>query len=234
MKDKNRYLKLLKDAGIDRAVLDAIAAIDRPRFFDKIFADQVYSLDRIPVGAGQKSDDPVTLARMIGHLGLKKGNRVLEVGTGSGYSTAVLATLAREVVTIEYHEDLALLAKEHVIGEGFPSTRFYTGDATDFDGPLGEFDAVIVFAACMRTPYFLINTVKPGGVAVYPMGPAHQQQITRFTNNEKARMVSDNFRFYEMCSFDSIRGVYGWVDVGGPVPDHEPEERGVPEKPEGE
>jgi protein-L-isoaspartate O-methyltransferase len=136
-------------------------------------------------------------------------------------------------VTIEYHEELARLAKEHVIGEGHPGVRFYAGDATDFDGPLGDFDAVIVFAACMRTPYFLINTVKPGGIAVYPMGPAHQQQITRFTNNEEARQASENFSFYEFCSFDSIRGVYGWVDVGEAVPDHEPEERGA-EKPEGE
>ncbi len=233
MKEKNRYLKLLKDAGIEKTVLDAIAAVDRPRFFDRIFADQAYSPDQIPIGAGQKSDDPLTMARMIGYLELKKGKRVLEVGTGSGYSTAVLSVLSREVVTIEYHEDLARLAKERVIGEGHPGVRFYAGDATDFDGPLGDFDAVIVFAACMRTPYFLINTVKPGGVAVYPMGPAHQQQITRFTNNEDARQMAENFRFYEFCSFDSIRGVYGWVDVGEAVPDHEPEERGA-EKPEGE
>jgi protein-L-isoaspartate(D-aspartate) O-methyltransferase len=234
MKEKNRYLKLLKEAGIEKAVLDAIDAVDRPRFFDRIFADQAYSLDRIPIGAGQRSDDPVTMARMIGHLNLKRGRRVLEVGTGSGYSTAVLSTLAREVVTIEYHEDLARLAKERVIGEGFSATRFYAGDATDFDGPLGEFDAVVVFAACMRTPYFLINTVKPGGVAVYPMGPAHQQQIARFTNNEKARQISENFRFYDLCTFDSIRGVYGWVDVGEAVHDQEPEERPAPEKQEGE
>lgn len=232
MKDKSRYLKLLKEAGIGKTVLDAIESVDKPRFFDKIFAEQVYTLDRIPVGSGQKSDDPVAMARMIGRLDLDKGKRVLEVGTGSGYSTAVLATLAKEVVTIEFHEDLARLAKEHVIGEGHRDVRFYAGDATDFDGPLGDFDAVIVFAACMRTPYFLINAVRPGGVAVYPMGPAHQQQIACFTNYEEARKVSDNFRFYEMCSFESIRGVYGWIDQGEPVPDHEPEERGVPEKPE--
>ncbi len=232
MKDKNRYLKSLKEAGIGTAVLDAIDAIDRPRFFDRIFADQVYSLEQIPIGAGQKSDDPVIMAKMIGRLDLKKSSRVLEVGTGSGYSTAVLSAMAREVVTIEYHEDLARIAKERVIGEGYRAARFYAGDATDFDGPLGEFDAVIVFAACMRTPYFLINTVKPGGVAVYPMGPAHQQQIARFTNNEEARQVSENFRFYEFCTFDSIRGVYGWVDAGEAIPDHEPEERPAPEKPE--
>lgn len=232
MKDKARYLKLLKDSGIDQAVYDAIAGIERRAFFDPIFADLVYSSEPVPIGAGQKSDDPVIMAKMIGHLAPAKNKRVLEVGTGSGYSTAVLSALVHEVVTIEYYEELARAAKERVIMQGFRDARFYAGDATDFDGPLGVFDAVIVFAACTRTPYFLINTVKPGGVAVYPMGPAHQQQIVRFVNNEEARQSSENFSFYDLCAFDSIRGVYGWVDAQEPLADHEPEERGVPEQPE--
>jgi protein-L-isoaspartate(D-aspartate) O-methyltransferase len=213
MKDSSKYLKHLKEAGIGKAILDAVAHVDKRKFFDPIFADRVYAPDAIPIGCGQKSDDPVIMAKMIGHLGLKKRSRLLEVGTGSGYSTAVLSLLAQEVVTVEYHEDLARTAKERVIGEGFSGARFYAGDATDFDGPLGLFDAVIVFAACSRTPYFLVNAVKPGGIAVFPMGPAHQQQIARFTNNAEARRMSDNFRFYDMCTYDSIRGVYGWVDV---------------------
>jgi len=187
--------------------------VDRKKFVDPIFADRAYSFEEIPIGCGQKNDDPVIMARMIGQLGLKKKSRVLEVGTGSGYSTAILSLLSHEVVTIEYHEDLARTAKERVIGQGFNSARFYAGDATDFDGPLGLFDSVIVFAACSRTPYFLINAVKPGGIAVFPMGPPHQQQIARFVNNAEARRMSDNFRFLDFCAFDSIRGVYGWVDV---------------------
>jgi protein-L-isoaspartate(D-aspartate) O-methyltransferase len=213
MKDSTKYLKHLKEAGIGKPVLDAMAGVDRRKFFDPIFADRVYAEEAIPIGCGQKSDDSLIMARMIGHLGLKKKSRVLEVGTGSGYSTTILALLAHEVVTVEYHEELARAAKERVIGEGYGGVRFYAGDATDFDGPLGLFDAVIVFAACARTPYFLINAVKPGGVAVFPMGPAHQQQIARFVNNPEARRMSDNFRFSDMCGFDSIRGVYGWVDV---------------------
>lgn len=213
MKESTKYLKHLKEAGIVKAVLDAAADVDRKKFVDPIFADRAYSLEEIPIGCGQKNDDPVIMARMIGQLGLKKKSRVLEVGTGSGYSTAILSLLSHEVVTIEYHEDLARTAKERVIGHGFNSTRFYAGDATDFDGPLGLFDSVIVFAACSRTPYFLINAVKPGGVAVFPMGPPHQQQIARFVNNAEARRMSDNFRFLDFCAFDSIRGVYGWVDV---------------------
>jgi protein-L-isoaspartate(D-aspartate) O-methyltransferase len=213
MKESTKYLKHLKEAGIVKAVLEAAADVDRKNFVDPIFADRAYSPEEIPIGYGQKSDDPVIMAKMISQLGLKKKSRVLEVGTGSGYSTAILSLLSHEVVTVEYHEDLARSAKERVIGEGYGSIRFYAGDATDFDGPLGLFDSVIVFAACSRTPYFLINAVKPGGIAVFPMGPAHQQQIARFVNNAEARRMSDNFRFSDFCAFDSIRGVYGWIDV---------------------
>jgi protein-L-isoaspartate(D-aspartate) O-methyltransferase len=228
MKDSTKYLKHLKEAGIGKTVLDAIAEVDRRKFFDPIFSDRVYTAEAIPIGCGQKSDDPLIMAKMIGHLGLKKKkSRVLEVGTGSGYSTAILAQLSPNVVTVEYHEDLARTAKERVIGQGYGDARFYAGDATDFDGPLGLFDAVIVFAACSRTPYFLINAVKPGGIAVFPMGPAHQQQIARFVNNPDARRMGDNFKFSDMCTFDSIRGVYGWIDVPDMDFSEPPPDKGV-------
>ena len=231
-REKSNCIKLLKEAKVGKPVLDAIASVDRKKFFDPIFADRAWSPGPIPIGAGQTSDDLAVLARMIGLLAPKKKWRILEVGTGSGYSTAVLSLMAREVVTIEYHEELARSAKERVIGAGYSNTRFFTGDATDFDGPLGEFDGVIVFAACVRTPYFLVNVVKEGGFAVFPMGPAHQQQITHFVNNPAARRTNENYRFYELCTFPSIRGVYGWVDeVEAEFPEPKPE---IPaeEKPE--
>jgi protein-L-isoaspartate(D-aspartate) O-methyltransferase len=83
MSNKANFLKKLKDAGIGKAVLNAIAETDRVPFFDPMFADRVWSLEPLPIGSGQKSDDPVIMAKMIGHLSLKKKSRVLEVGTGS-------------------------------------------------------------------------------------------------------------------------------------------------------
>ena len=88
MKEKNRYLKLLTEAGIEKTVLDAIACIDRPRFFDKIFADQVYTLDQIPIGAGQKSDDPVLKT-------VKKAGEALGRATG-GLRDAMKDILKKE------------------------------------------------------------------------------------------------------------------------------------------
>ena len=212
-RDKNKYLKLLAEAGISKGTMKAIGAVDRVKYFDQIFSDRVFSNEQIPIGAGQKSDDPVTLARMIDLLALKKNWRLLEVGTGSGYSTAILSQLVKEVITVEYHEELAQRARERITNDGYTSVRFFCGDATDFSEPIGDFDAVVIFAACLRTPYSIINMIKPGGEAVFPLGPAYQQQITRFLNMIEAPDISKNFNFYDLCTFDSIRGVYGWVDV---------------------
>ena len=133
---------------------------------------------------------------------------------GSGYSTAVLSKMVREIVTTEFYEELALQAKERVIGMGSRNVKFFAGDGTDSDyiDPEWQFDGLIVFAACIKTPYSIVNLLKPGGVAVFPMGPAHQQQITRFTNNFEVKSMHDNYQFHDFCVFESIRGQYGWVD----------------------
>jgi len=223
--EKSNYFRQLSDAGIGAATMDALRGVDREKFFDPIFKDRLYSMERIPIGAGQRSDDPRIMARMTDLLGLKKECRVLEVGTGSGFSTAVLSRLAGEVVTVEYIEALALRAKERMDGDGHARVRFYCGDATDFEGDLGEFDAAVVFAACVRTPYSIVTMLKPGCAAVFPMGPAHQQQITRFVNELGAPDMSKNFRFYDLCEFDSIRGAYGWIDAPAAPSEEGPEEK---------
>ncbi len=210
---KNKFLRLLTGAHIRKATVSAFSAVERAKYFDPIFHERANSPEPIPIGSGQKSDHLITLAKMIDLLELKKSRRVLEVGTGSGYSAAVLSHLAGEVVTIEYHEELALRARERIKSEGYDPVRFFCGDATDFDEPIGEFDAAIVLSACLRTPYSIINVLKPGGVAVFPLGPAFQQQITRYVNALEAPDISRNFKFFDLCNFDSIRGIYGWLDV---------------------
>jgi protein-L-isoaspartate(D-aspartate) O-methyltransferase len=222
---KNRYLKSLADAGIRKATVKAFEAVERLKYFDPIFSDRVYSPDPLPIGAGQKSDDPATLARMIDLLEPRRSWRLLEVGTGSGYSTAVLSQLVAEVATVEYYESLAQRAKERIRSDGFGSVRFFCGDATDFDEPIGEFDALVIFAACIRTPYSVLNMLKPGGVVVFPLGPAFQQQIARYTNALEAPDISKNFKFFDLCNFDSIRGAYGWLDAPEAPSSEDPAEK---------
>ena len=225
---EQKYIRLLKKAGVSSVTVKAIRAIDKMKFFDPIFSDRLYAPEGVPIGAGQKSDDPFALARMIDLLALKRDARVLEIGTGSGYSTAVIARLAGEVVTVEFQEELALRAKETLAQEGITAVKFFQGDATDFNGPLGEFDAVVIFAGCARTPYSVINLTRPGGVAVFPMGPAYQQQIARYVNNIAEPDVTNNFKFYDLFSFDSIRGMYGWVDLPAVPSAEDPAEKPAP------
>ncbi len=219
-KETDGLLKALKKEGIAKNIVDAFAKVDRMKFFDPRFRDRLAKFEPVPIGFRENSDAPVILAKMIELLSPRKEWRILEIGTGSGYSSAVLSSLVKEIHTVEYHEPIALRAKERVIEAGFWNVRFYAGDASDFGTPLGEFDAVLVLAACLQTPYSIFTMLKNGSTAVYPMGPAHQQQIVKFTNNLRAKDFMKNFSFGSLCAFDSIRGKYGWVDRP-PIPPEE-------------
>ncbi len=213
-KDKQRFLKNLGKKGISKKIIKHFDSINREDFFDPHFRQQIYSDKLIPVGSGEKSDDPYILAKMLELLNPHKSWRILEVGTGSGYSTALLSQMAKEVVTIEYHEKIAKSTKEKLINLGFFNIRFFAGDATEVSEKLGNFDAVIVFAACLQRPFGLLTPLKSNGVAVFPMGPAFQQQISLYKNITHLNM-DDSLRhitFHDMCTFPSIRGKYGWID----------------------
>ena len=206
------YIKVLKKQKMKKGIISVIEEIDKEPFFDPIFNKKVYCLDPIPIGQGQMSEDPVTLVKMLNVFSPRKSWRILEVGTGSGYSTAILANLVKEVVTVEYYEDLALKAKEKISDNGFRNVRFFTGDATEISHDLGIFDAAIVFAACAKSPLSFIKQLREGGVMIFPLGPPYQQQITLYTNSLKGWDMTKNFRFFDYCFFQSLRGRYGWTD----------------------
>jgi len=213
--DKTAFLKKLKKEKISKKVIDSFEEVDRQLFFEPFLKDKLYTDEVLPIGFGQSSDDLKSLAKMIDLLDLKKTWRILEVGTGTGYSTAVLSNLVKEVVTIEYQEKLARVAKERLVENGYYNIRFYAGDATEeYQNIKGSFDAMIIYGACRQRPLFLLTTLKSGASAVYPMGPAFQQRITVFKESRKqaeGETVS-NCTFHDFCSFPSIRGLYGWVD----------------------
>ena len=212
--NKEKYFKELKKQKIKKNILEAFGDIDRSNFFDSVFKDKIYSMEKIPIGHGETSDDPAILAKMIQALNPKKDWRLLEIGTGSGYSTAVLSRLVSEIISIEYNEDLALRAKPKVISEGCYNVKFLAGDAGENPDQIGEFDGIIVFAACVQRPFSFINILKDNGSIVFPMGPAFQQQIVHFTKpaGEISDYSSSHFRFLDLCNFNSIRGKYGWID----------------------
>ena len=218
-KIKNPLLKTLKDAGIDNRTIDAVMAVGRSKYIDPFYHNRLDELVPLPIGFGETSDDPLTLARMIQFLAPERKWRVLEIGTGSGYSTAIIANLVNLVVTVEYHEQLARSAKALLDEEGFFNIRFLTGDASVMrQNQQDVFDAVIIHAACVHRPFSIFSTLREGGKAVFPMGPAFRQQIVVYKNfpvmdhNNPFR----NMSFHDYCHYDSIRGQYGWVDQTEP------------------
>jgi protein-L-isoaspartate(D-aspartate) O-methyltransferase len=213
--DKKAFLKRLKKEKISKNIIDAFDEVDRELFFETFLKDKLYQDEPLPIGLGQTSDSLMSLAKMLELMNLKKSWRVFEVGTGSGYSTAVLSLLVKEVVTIDYHEKLVKTAKERLVDNGYYNIRFYAGDASEVFGELkGNFNSMIILSACLQRPLFLLTKLKKGSSAVYPMGPAFQQRITVFTDDEieeKGETVS-NCTFHDFCTFPSMRGLYGWVD----------------------
>jgi protein-L-isoaspartate(D-aspartate) O-methyltransferase len=206
------FLKKLKPLNLKKEVFHAFESVDRTLFFDPFFKDKIAGFDPIPVGYGEFSDDVVLLSKMLNILSPHKKWNLLEIGTGSGYSTALLSTMVNKIVTIEYNEKLAADAKTRLISKGFFNIKFLAGDCSELDDTAGVFDAVIVHAGCMHSPYAALNLLKRNGVAVFPMGTAMLQQITYYKNITLAE--GDNpfkrYKFLETCTVESIKGTYGY------------------------
>ena len=150
----------------------------------------------------------MALARMLHLLPSRKKVRVLEIGTGSGYSTALLSQLACEVVTIEYHEHLGIAAKERLAKLSIHNVKIFAGDGTCPEARFDLFDVIIIFAACHKRPLALMSHLKSDGMIIFPMGPPHQQQIT-VLDIEDDRDGVYRTHFHDYCTFSSIRGIYG-------------------------
>lgn len=165
-------------ASVDRRVLDAMARVPRHRF---VPADQQHSAYRnrpLPIGYGQTISQPYIVAVMTDLMKLKPGDRVLEIGTGSGYQAAILAELAQAVYTIEIIEPLALEARTRLEALGYAKVRTKIGDGYYGWEEHGPYDSIIVTAAVSHLPPPLVRQLKPGGRMVIPLGaPFLPQQL---------------------------------------------------------
>jgi protein-L-isoaspartate(D-aspartate) O-methyltransferase len=211
-KNKTDFLKKLKKLKVKKSVMDAYEAVDQKRFFDSVFRDQYYGEEPLPIGFGETSDPFIAQALMLNRLMPEKKWNVLEIGTGSGYSTALLAHLVATITTIEINEDLAMLAKMNLAAAGIRNVRHLAGDGTAANPGLGQFEAAIVWAACVKRPVSVISRIRFGGRMVFPMGPLHQQQIALLVNMPK-ESTEEFFQttFHEFCIFSPLYGLFGVV-----------------------
>ena len=215
-KKKNDFIKKLTALDLGGPLINAFSSVERDIVFEPFFKDKTEGFDPIPIGLGEHSDDVSILASMLKILSPKKSWNLLEVGTGSGYSTAVLSSLVKKITTIEYHERLAVDAKKRLIDNGYFNIKFLAGDCSELDDRAGIFDAAIIHAGCMHSPYAVLNLLRPNGVAVFAMGPMHMQQVTLYKNIVEGSEANPfaRYTFFNTCNIPSIRGIYGNSNPG--------------------
>ena len=166
----------IKVRGIkDTRVLSAMLKVERHRFVSKEYQNSAYSDQPLPIGEGQTISQPYVVALMTELLELKGGEKVLEVGTGSGYQAAVLAELAKEVYTIEIIETLASSAKKVLLELAYQNISVKAGDGYLGWPETAPFDAIIVTCAPDHIPNPLLEQLKEGGRMVLPVGTYSQE-----------------------------------------------------------
>ena len=205
MEDSNRHKGMRKrlalqlyNKGIrDEHVLSAIQALPRHFFLDKAFEEHAYEDKAFPIEAEQTISQPYTVAYQTELLNLKKREKVLEIGTGSGYQTAILALMGARVYTIERQERLYRNAKAMLEQLGLLGVRFYFRDGYKGLGELAPFDKILVTAGAPFVPEALPKQLIIGGQLVIPVGKQQQQmlRITRINDNEYKQEKFDQFRF---------------------------------------
>jgi protein-L-isoaspartate(D-aspartate) O-methyltransferase len=175
----------------DKLVLDAMQQVPRHLFVPEGFRDQAYSDGPLPIGEGQTISQPYIVALMTELLGLKGGEKVLEIGTGSGYQAAILAEIAEEVYTIEIICSLAQSAERKLKEMGYQNITVRCADGYQGWAEHAPFDAVIVTAAPDHIPQPLIDQLKVGGKLVIPVGDVFQELmvVTRTVTGSKQMNV---------------------------------------------
>jgi protein-L-isoaspartate(D-aspartate) O-methyltransferase len=192
----------------DGRVLEAMAWVPREEFVPAAYRTQAYDDSPLPIGQGQTISQPYIVAATLAALELSASSKVLEIGTGSGYQTALLSRLASRVYSIELHEDLAAEARATLERLGYRNVTVFVGD-----GALGlpqhsPYDAVVVSAAASRIPHPLLEQMNEGGRMVIPVGSPEMQQLqlVRKVNGKLRLNVLENCRFVPLVSKEIKQG----------------------------
>ena len=168
----------LAERGIrDLRVLDAMRRVPRHEFVPESFRQGAYGDHPLPIGEGQTISQPYIVAAMLEHLALHGNDRVLEIGTGSGYVTALLSLLSAEVYSVERHAQLATLAESTLQRLEYRNLKIRVGDGSQGWPEYAPFDAILVSAAAREMPPALFAQLHEGGRMVVPIGPPFSQEL---------------------------------------------------------
>jgi len=184
----------LRQKGInDERVLTAINNIPRHFFLDSAFDKVAYEDRAFPIAESQTISQPYTVAYQTQLLEVKQYDKVLEVGTGSGYQAIVLAEMGAKVYTIERQKKLFDEHRKFVLRGRYPNIKYFYGDGYEGLPTFAPFDKVIVTAAAPYIPPRLVEQLKPGGKMVIPVGEGAIQKMIRLTRNADGTVTEDTF-----------------------------------------
>jgi protein-L-isoaspartate(D-aspartate) O-methyltransferase len=191
---RRKLVDLLKEKGItDENVLTAINNIPRHFFLDSAFDKIAYEDRAFPIGEGQTISQPYTVAYQSQLLQIKKGDKVLEIGTGSMYQATVLAQLGAWVYTIERQKKLYEAQKQYYFRNKYPNIKFFYGDGFEGLPTFAPFDKVIITAAAPFIPPKLVQQMKPGALMVIPVDEGDAQRMLRLTKMPDGTLHEEQF-----------------------------------------
>ncbi len=192
--ERMEFQLALRRRGIsDQAVLRAMDEVPREYFVAPGFTESAYADQALPIACGQTISQPYVVAYMTEQLDLKPHHRVIEIGTGSGYQTAILSRLAGEVVSIERYRTLADAARERLKTLGFTNVTVRAGDGTAGAPDLAPFDRVMVTAAAEEVPQALVAQLAAAGKMVVPVGSRNgTQYIVKLTRQQNGELIRED------------------------------------------
>lgn len=204
---RKALVKLIQEKGIsDPRVLAAISTVPRHFFFDPAFLEHAYQDKAFPIGQDQTISQPYTVAFQSELLQIKGGEKVLEVGTGSGYQACILMEMGATVFTIEYNKVLYGHTRKFLPSMGY-KPRFQLGDGSKGWSSQAPFQRILVTAGAPKVPQPLIDQLDVGGVLVIPVGNKSQQKMIRLTKESETRLRKETFTSF---AFVPLLGEKGW------------------------
>ncbi|OPF89939.1 protein-L-isoaspartate(D-aspartate) O-methyltransferase [Rhodopseudomonas palustris] len=194
--EKMMFQLSLRRRGIsDQAVLRTMEAVPRDQFVDPGYRDGAWRDTALPIACGQTISQPFVVAFMTEQLELRPRDRVLEIGTGSGYHAAVLSRLAADVLSFERFKTLADRARKRLAELGCRNVEVVFGDGFDLPETAGTFDRILITAAVPELPARLLERLDPGGVLIAPVGPPNGRQtllrVRRTPNGDEHKALGE-------------------------------------------
>lgn len=204
---RKKLVRTVEGKGItDMNVLMALGKVPRHYFFDKAFLEHAYQDKAFPIGEGQTISQPFTVAFQTQLLEIEKGDKVLEIGTGSGYQACILMEMGAVVYTVEYIKKLYDRTKKFLPSMGY-KPHFFCGDGTKGLPAFKPFDKIIITAAAPTLPQPLIDQLRIGGIMVIPVGDNNLQRMIKVTKKSETKITKEYFDYF---SFVPLVGKFGW------------------------